>query len=142
MKLTQISVFLENKEGRLNDICKLLGDAGIDIRALNIAETSDYGILRMVVDKPQRALETLRDQGLVANLTDIVAVVVEDRPGGLAHVLDVLQQGGVNVEYMYGFFEKRTDGAILVFRFDDPDAALALLESKGVRVATSTDLDR
>lgn len=137
MKLTQISVFLENKEGRLFDICSLLGENDINLRALNIAETSDYGILRMVVDKPDIALDALKKNSIVATLTDVVGVEIEDRPGGLAKLLKILGENKINVEYMYGFFEKRTDCALLVFRFDDTEGAVKLLQDKGVNIVGS-----
>lgn len=142
MKLTQISVFLENKEGRLFDICSLLGENGINIRALNIAETSDYGILRMVVDKPDEALQALKQQQIVATLTDVVGVEVEDRPGGLVEVLKVLRQNNLNVEYMYGFFEKLTDCALLVFRFDDTERATKILQDSGINIISSEALNK
>ncbi len=137
MKLTQISVFLENKGGRLFDICSLLGENEINLRALNIAETSDYGILRMVVDKPNVALEILKSNNIVAALTDVIGVEIEDVPGGLAKLLKLLRENKINVEYMYGFFEKRTDCALLVFRFDDTNAALKLLRNAKVNIIES-----
>jgi len=140
MKLTQISVFLENKEGRLYDLCDLLGDHDINIRALNIAETADYGILRMVVDDPRKAVRILQEHQVVTNLTEVVAVEVADRPGGLAAVLRAIRESGLNVEYMYGFFEKKTANALLVFRFDDPDRAVEALESRGIRTCPADTL--
>src|SRR5512140_20388 len=109
MKITQISVFLENRKGRLADVATLLGKNAINIRALNIAETDDFGVLRLVVDKPAEAIQALKKGGFVANTTEIVAVEVGDRPGGLADILRVLSAGGMNIEYMYGFLEKKND---------------------------------
>jgi hypothetical protein len=103
MKITQISVFLENRKGRLFEICSMLGSAGINIRALTIAETESFGVLRMVVDKPTEAIELFRQQNVTANQTDVVAAEVPDNPGGLAEVLKSLSDNDVNVEYMYGF---------------------------------------
>ena len=134
MKLTQISVFLENKEGRLFDICSLLGENAINIRALNIAETSDYGILRMVVDKPDQALGVMKENNIVATLTDVVGVEVEDRPGGLVEVLKVLRENGINVEYMYAFVRNSGDNAIMIFRFDDLEKAVQVLKDNDVQV--------
>lgn len=121
MKIKQISVFLENRKGRLYDICSMLGKAGINIRALTIAETETFGVLRMVVDKPSAAAELFHENSITANQTDVVAVEVPDEPGGLANVLGVLTDNDINVEYMYGFVEKFSEKALLVFRFDDPE---------------------
>lgn len=134
MKITQISVFLENRKGRLCDVCTMLGDAGVNIRALTIAETESFGVLRMVVDRPEKAIDLFRKQGVTANLTDVVAVEVPDTPGGLSSVLKVLSDNEVNVEYMYGFVEKQTENALLVFRFDNPEKAQQVLKSNGFNV--------
>ena len=140
MKISQISVFLENRKGRLYEVCNLLGQAGVNIRALHIAETTDFGILRIVVDQPEAALQTLHAHHFVASVTDIVAVQVSDRPGGLADVLRVLSQNDINVEYMYAFAEKKTDQALVVFRFEDPEKAIATLTQHGITIARQTDL--
>jgi hypothetical protein len=134
MKITQISVFLENRKGRLFEICSLLGKAGINIRALTIAETETFGVLRMVVDKPAEAIELFRKNSITANKTDVVAVEVPDHPGGLAQVLKVLSDNNVNVEYMYGFVEKYSENALLVFRFDNPERAHQVLAKNGLTV--------
>jgi hypothetical protein len=140
MKLTQISIFLENKKGRLYDVCDILGKKKINIRALTIAESEEFGILRIVVDRPQEAIKILKQNNFVANLTDIVAVEVEDRPGGLARILKVLSDGKINIEYMYGFVEKHSDNALLVFRFEDPDKAIGFLKKNKIRVIGSQEL--
>lgn len=134
MKINQISIFLENKKGRLLEVCELLGKNKINIRALTVAESEDFGVLRIVVDKPKEALVMLKKKGFVANFTDIVAVEVDDRPGGLAKILKVLYQADLNVEYMYGFVEKFSDKALLVFRFDDLDKAIRVLEKNKLMV--------
>lgn len=134
MKLTQISVFLENRKGRLHDVCALLGKNKINIRALTVAESQDFGVLRIVVDKPQEALNLLRANNFTANFTEIVAVEVEDKPGGLARILKLLQENAINVEYMYGFVEKFSSKALLVFRFENTDKALTLLKKHKVCV--------
>ena len=134
MKITQISVFLENRKGRLYDICSMLGQGGVNIRALTIAETESFGVLRMVVDKPGEAIELFRKNGVTANQTDVVAAEVPDTPGGLANVLKILSDNDVNVEYMYGFVEKHSENALLVFRFDNPERAAQVLRENGLRV--------
>ncbi len=140
MKLTQISIFLENRKGRLYDVCSLLGENKINIRALTVAESEEFGILRIVVDKPQETAQILKKNGFVASLTDIVAVEVEDKPGGLARILAVLSKSNINVEYMYGFVEKKSNKALLVFRFDDPDKAIDLLKKKNIKVIGSKEI--
>jgi hypothetical protein len=134
MKLTQISIFLENRKGRLYDVCSLLGKHKINIRALTVAESEQFGILRIVVDKPEQTAALLKKNGFVASLTEIVAVEVADKPGGLAEILKVFSQSNINVEYMYGFVEKKSDKAMLVFRFDEPDKAIVLLKKKKIKV--------
>jgi hypothetical protein len=134
MKITQISVFLENRKGRLSEVCSMLGQAGVNIRALTIAETESFGVLRMVVDKPSEAADLFRKNGITANLTDVVAAEVPDKPGGLAAVLKTLSDHDVNVEYMYGFVEKNSENALLVFRFDNPELAAQVLRENGLKV--------
>jgi len=140
MKIIQISVFLENRKGRLYEVCRLLGDHRISIRALHIAEATDFGVLRMVVDQPDVAQKVLRDHNFVANRTDVIAVEVSDQPGGLADVLQILTKEDLNVEYMYAFVEKRSDRALVVFRFDDTEKALRLLTAHHINVVRQADL--
>ncbi len=140
MKITQISVFLENRKGRLCDVCSLLGSAGINIRALTIAETESFGVLRIVVDKPDKAIDMFKKQNITANKTDVVAVEVPDQPGGLARVLKILSDNDVNVEYMYGFVEKFSKNALLVFRFDDAIRANKVLAENNIPIVTADDI--
>ena len=105
MKVEQISVFLENKAGRLAEVTRVLGEAGINIRALSLADTTDFGILRLIVDQYDKAREILKDKGFTVGKTEVVAVEVPDRPGGLGLVLQILAASGVNVEYMYAFVQ-------------------------------------
>jgi len=140
MRVRQISIFIENRSGRLAAVTSRLGQAGINIRALSLADTSDFGILRLIVDRPDEATALLKREGFTFSLTDVVAVEVPDRPGGLAAVLDRLGQGGVNVEYMYAFVEKSSGQAVLVFRFDDVTAALKTLEAAQVRVLANDEV--
>ncbi len=141
MKLTQISVFLENRKGRLYDVCNLLGKNNINIRALTIAETESFGVLRIVVDKSDLAVATLKKNGFVANLTSVIAIEVGDKPGGLAAILKILADNDVNVEYMYGFVEKFSDNALLVFRFEDVEKAQKILLEKNVKIVTSREIE-
>lgn len=141
MKITQISVFLENKKGRLFEAAATLGQAHVDIKALTIAENEDFGVLRLIVDKPDQALTALKESGFVASLTDIVAVEVSDRPGGLAEVLAILNEQDLNVEYMYAFVEKTEDKAIVVFRFDNIDKAVTVLTNNNIRVIGKKDIE-
>jgi hypothetical protein len=140
MKINQISVFLENKQGRLFMLCDLLGKHNINIHALIIAESEGFGVARIIVDKPKVAVNVLKDEGLTVRLTDIVAVEVPDRPGGLSDLLKILSDTEINVEYMYGFGEKFSDRALMVFRFDDPDKATKLLHEHGIGIVRGKDI--
>ncbi len=135
MTIRQVSVFLENKVGRIMEITEALGENAINIRALSLADTSDFGILRMIVDDIEKAEEVMRKRGFIVKETAVVAVEVPDRPGGLATVLEALCLERINVEYMYAFFEQPQDKALLIFRFEDPDKAISVLEKKGIEVA-------
>jgi hypothetical protein len=141
MKLTQISVFLENRKGRLYEVCDTLGKNNINIRALTIAETESFGVLRIVVDKSDLAIQTLKKSGFVANITDVVAIEVGDKPGGLAAILKIFADNDVNVEYMYGFVEKFSDNALLVFRFEDVEKAQKILLEKNVKIVTRKEIE-
>ncbi|MCL6613922.1 MAG: ACT domain-containing protein [Firmicutes bacterium] len=132
MKVKQISVFLENKSGRLAKVARVLGERGINIRALSIADTTDFGILRLIVSDPERALEALKAEGMTVSPTEVIAVQVPDRPGGLAGVLGLLEAAGINIEYMYAFVGKALDDAVVVFRVEEIDRAVALLQEKGI----------
>lgn len=134
MKVEQISIFLENKSGRLAEVTRLLGEGGINIRALTLADTSDFGILRLIVNDNARALDILKKAGFTVGKTEVVAVEVPDRPGGLADILEQFGKAGTNVEYMYAFVEKSGDDAVVIFRFDDPEQAVELLLKSGVNI--------
>jgi hypothetical protein len=134
MRVEQISVFLENKAGRLAEVARILSDSGINIRALSLADTSDFGILRLIVNDNARAKEALKQQGFTVGKTDVVAVEVEDRPGGLHKILDILNRANVNVEYMYAFVQQSGSNAVIIFRFDNLDEAVRVLQANGVTV--------
>jgi hypothetical protein len=133
MKITQISVFIENKSGRLYEICNLLGQNNLNIRALSLADTSDFGILRLIINDPDKAYTLLKQNGFTVGKTEVIAVEVPDVPGGLASVLKVLSDNDVNVEYMYAFVEKSSDFAVMIFRFDEVEKALSALEKAGIK---------
>ena len=134
MKVEQISIFLENKPGALEGVMRLLKDADINIRSLSLADTSDFGILRLIVNDANKALRVLNDHGLRVSRTNVVAVEVPDRPGGLHSILAVLAQHGINVEYLYAFIEKSGENAVIIFRFDSPDDAVDVLLKNGFTV--------
>lgn len=141
MKLQQISVFIENQSGRLHEVTKLLGENGINIRALSLADTSDFGILRLIVNNPDKAYTLLKENEFTVGRTEVLAVVVSDQPGGLAHILGCLDENNINVEYMYAFVDHHQQGrAIMIFRFDDTDMAAEKLENAGFGFVKSDDI--
>jgi hypothetical protein len=140
VKLHQLSIFIENRPGQLMPPCRVLADAGINIVTLSLADTERFGILRLIVRDWQAARDALADAGFSVNVSEVVAIEVDDRPGGLVAVLDVMSRVDVNVEYMYAFLDKREDKGILVFRFADTDAALRALDGSGLAILPSVDL--
>ena len=134
MKIEQISIFIENKTGRLAEVSGVLGDAGVNIRAFSLADTSDFGILRLIVDQTDRAREVLKAKGFTVNQTEVIAVEVPDQPNGLHGILSILDVGGINIEYMYTFIEHSAGKAAIIFRFDDIDQAIEVLRKGGVNV--------
>jgi hypothetical protein len=140
MKIHQLSVFVENSPGHLRAPCQALADAGINLATLSLADTQQYGILRLIVGDWQRAKSVLEAAGFVVKVTEVLAIEVPDRPGGLADVLRVIEQAAINVEYMYAFAEKRNDKAVLIFRFENADAAIAALAHSEVNLIDNVDL--
>ena len=134
MKVEQISIFIENKSGRLAEVTRILGDAGVNIRALSLADTSDFGILRLIVDQTDKAKETLKGDGFTVNKTEVVAVEVPDKPKGLYGILQILEDNNVNVEYMYAFVERCGENAVIIFRFDDIEGAIKVLLDNNINV--------
>ena len=134
MRVEQIAVFLENKSGRLAEITSILEENNINIRALAVADTADFGILRLIVDKVDEAETALKEKGFTVGKTTVIAVEVPDRTGGLAEVLDCVQKIGLNVEYMYAFVQQTGNNAVMIFRFDNTDEALKVIQKKGLRV--------
>ncbi len=141
MKIQQLSVFSENKPGHMIAPCRLLAESGIDLRALSLADTQRFGILRLIVSDWRKAKGLLEASGAVVKVTEVLAVEVPDHPGGLADVLALFAGTTINIEYMYAFPFRRGERAVLVFRFDQPDAAISLLQSAGINVLDGGSLD-
>lgn len=134
MHVQQIAIFLENRSGRLADISTTLAEAGINIRALSLADTADFGILRLVVDDTTKAKAVLKEHGFTVGITNILAAEVPDKPGGLNAIMQVIKEARLDVEYMYAFTQKSGDTGILLFRFDDLEAAIAVFQKAGVKL--------
>jgi hypothetical protein len=140
MKIRQLSVFLENRAGRLAGLCRTLAEAGVNLTTLTLAEAGEFGLLRLITPEADKAREVVERAGYAATVTEVVALQVPDRPGGLASVLDVLEPHGISVEYMYAFAMRASGDAVMVFRFDDIDRAISVLQAAGVNVFKSVDL--
>ena len=140
MRVEQIAVFLENKSGRLAEITAILAENGINIRALSVADTADFGILRLIVDKVELAEKVLRANGFTVGKTNVIAVEVPDRTGGLATVLKSIKEANLNVEYMYAFVNKTGENAVLIFRFEDMDRAIESLLKDGFTILKSQEI--
>jgi hypothetical protein len=140
MKIIQLSLFLENKPGTLNEVCRILKDNNINISTLSLADTENYGILRLLIKNYEKAKKILEDAGFMVNTTEVLALPVADHPGGLAYLLDILDAGKVNIEYMYAFSYGKGDKAIMVFRFENPDKALELLSAENVDIIKGIEL--
>jgi len=134
MLVKQISVFLENKSGRLADVTRTLADNNINICALSIADTTDFGILRLIVNKPEEAEKALSENGFTVRCTSVIAIGVEDKPGGLAKALEILQENDVSIEYMYAFVGKTGNEAFVILRVENPDEAIKTLANCDVAV--------
>lgn len=138
----QVSVFLENKSGRLAEVCLTLGTHGINIRALCIADTSDFGILRLIVNDPARATAVLQEGGFSVGSTSVIALQIPDRPGGLGGILQLLDGAGINVEYMYAFFVRREGDAVVLFRVADEvlDQTIAALHAADIPILPAEEV--
>ena len=130
--IKQISLFLENKNGSLAHVCRIMGEEGINIRALSIDDTTDFGVLRLIVDEPQGALEKLKKREFLANLTEVVGIKVEDKPGSLSSVLEKLESVGVAVEYMYAFYDNGQQKAMVILRLSDNEKGIAAMKELGL----------
>jgi hypothetical protein len=140
MKVEQISIFLENRAGRLSEVTRVLSESGVNIRALSLADTSDFGILRLIVSDFDKAKAVLKEHGFTVGRTTVVAVEVEDKPGGLHNILNLLSSQGINVEYMYAFVQQSGKNAVLIFRFDRTDEAIEILQKNGLKIVPGDEL--
>ncbi|MBQ8576061.1 MAG: acetolactate synthase [Clostridia bacterium] len=140
MFVKQISVFVENKFGRMAEILNALAEKSIDISALSLADTSEFGILRLIVDKPELAVEVLKAEGVIVKLSDVLAIAVDDTPGGLSKALAVLTEADVVIEYMYAFIGKADGKAMTVIRVDDEIKAINALNAGGIALLTTEDI--
>ena len=140
MTVNQLSVFVENKQGCLSEITSILQQNQVDIRALSIADTTHFGILRLIVDKPAQAETALKEAGFTVSLTPVIAIGVADRPGGLAEALALLRDGGISVEYMYAFVSRKKDSAFVILRVDDNGKAVELMKNGGFSVLQEAEI--
>ena len=140
MFITQLSVFVENKQGRLEAVINTLGLNGVNISALSIAETSEFGVLRAIVDDAQKAKDALGKIGVISKITDVIAVYIDDTTGGLASVLKVVSEGGVSIEYMYAFLGRTEGKALMVLKADDEGKAQKLLTENGIKIASPDEI--
>lgn len=132
MAIKQISVFLENTAGRLAEVTGLLGKYEINLRAITIADTADFGILRLIADNPDKALTTLEEHGFTAKATEVLGVEVSDKPGGLATVMEIFNTNGLNIEYLYATLERNIEHAVVIFKVDDVEKGLRIIEKEGL----------
>lgn len=140
MYIKQIFAYIENRPGRLEEFIRVLSDAGIDLVGISLADTTDFGILRAIVDKTDLAVEKLREHGISANVTNVLAAAVPDAPGGLAGALALLRENGISVEYLYSLVRRISDAAVIILKVDRPDEAAALLAEKGARLLGQEDI--
>lgn len=142
MTVKQISVFLENKPGTMAELTEVLSDHNVDMRALSLAETSDFGIARIITDDVYNTMQVLKEAGYVCSLTKVLAVAIPDTPGALAKVIRCLGDNGVNVEYIYAFITRKKDLAYMIFRVEDNEKAIQVLSKNGVKLVCQEDLDQ
>ena len=140
MSVKQISVYIENQPGKLAETTRFIADHGINLRALSIADTRDFGILRIIADEPEASAEKLREGGYIVNVTEVIAVGIKDAPGSLAAILEIIAAAGVSVEYTYAFLATRISGAVMIFRVDDGEKAAAALKEAGIRTVDQAEI--
>lgn len=142
MTVKQLSIFVENRSGRMAEITRKIADAGIDIRALSIADTTDFGILRLIVDKPEQAEHTLKGKGLTVSLTDVIAMQIADKPGGFADAISHLTAANIDVEYMYAFVCRREGQACVIIRVENNADAIKVLKENNIGMLTQDEIFR
>ena len=140
MNVTQLSAFVTNKPGHLQKVLKVLADENINIITLTIAETMDFGILRMIVNDPDKGYKVLKEHNITSSVTDVLALEIDDTPGSLYNALDVFAKLNLNIEYMYAFTEKREGKAVMIFRFEDIEAAKRALNDNGYNIVRKIDI--
>jgi hypothetical protein len=140
MKIRQLSVFLENRPGRLSALCDILSKAGVNLSSLTLADTKEFGLLRLLSPDVDKASQALKEANYATTVTEVIALRVPDRPGGLASVLNLLEHSGVSIEYMYAFATHKGSEAVMIFRFDDHEKALSTLKSSGLSICKSVEL--
>ena len=141
MTVKQISAFLENRPGTLAELTKILQRSDIDLRAMSVAETEDFGIVRLIVDDPFKTIQILKEEGYVCSMTPVLAIVFEDKPGALVNVLNLLGENGINLEYSYAFLAKKANSACMIFRVADNEAAIKILTANGLRPLCHEDME-
>lgn len=140
MYIKQISVFVENKAGRLAEITAFIADKGINVRALSVSDTTDFGILRLVVDKPDEAIALLKEAGLTVSLNNVIAIAVQDIPGGFASVVKVLADAEITVEYIYAFIARTQGSGYAILKVNNDEAAAAALSEAGIQTLSEADI--
>lgn len=140
MQIKQLSIFVENKAGRLAEITAVLAEANVDIRAISIADTSDFGILRLIVDHPDEAVEALKKAGMTVSLTSVIAIGINDRPGEFAKAMRVLADEHITIEYMYAFISRDQGKAFVILRVDDDQRAVSVLRDSGITILTAEEI--
>ena len=140
MTINQISVFLENKSGRLADVTKALADGNINLRAMTIADTADFGILRLVVNNPDKAAQILEENGFTIRITKVIGIEIDDKPGGLNKIMELFKENGLNIEYLYASLENKNQKAVVIFKVEDVELGLKIIESNSLVAISGKDL--
>jgi len=140
MQIKQLSIFVENKAGRLAEITAVLAEANVDIRAISIADTSDFGILPLIVDHPDEAVEALKKAGMTVSLTSVIAIGIHDRPGEFAKAMRILADEHIAIEYMYAFISRDKGKAFVILRVDDDQRAVSVLQDSGITILTAEEI--
>ena len=140
MTINQISVFLENKSGRLADVTKALADGEINLRAMTIADTADFGILRLIVNNPEKAAKILEDNGFTIRITKVLGIEIEDKPGGLHKIMELFKENGLNIEYLYASLENKNNKAVVIFKVEDINLGLKIIEGNSLVAISGKNL--